>query len=41
MPAVYGVSDETARKILTSVRAIAVVGASPNPARPSAEALGF
>jgi|HubBroStandDraft_1064217.scaffolds.fasta_scaffold596254_2 uncharacterized protein len=41
MQAVYGVSDETAREILTSVRTIAVVGASPNPAWPSNEAPGF
>lgn len=36
-----GLSDETIRHILTSVRSIAVVGASPNPARPSNDILGF
>ena len=41
MPSVDGLSDETVRAILSSVRTIAVVGASPNPARPSNDALGF
>jgi predicted CoA-binding protein len=41
VPPVDGVSDETVREILTSVKTIAVVGASPNPARPSNEILGF
>ena len=41
MPALDGVSDEEVRSILTGVATIAVVGASPNPARPSNQVLGF
>ncbi len=41
MPALDGVSDEEVRSILTGVSTIAVVGASPNPARPSNQVLGF
>ena len=41
MPAVDGLDDAAIRDILTSVRRIAVVGASPNPARPSNDVLGF
>ena len=41
LPAIDGVSDEEVRSILTSVSTIAVVGASPNPARPSNDVLGF
>ena len=36
-----GLSDETIRDLLLSVHTVAVVGASPNPARPSNEILGF
>ena len=36
-----GLDDETVRDILSSVRTIAIVGASPNPARPSNEILAF
>ncbi len=36
-----GVSDEEVRSILTGVSTIAVVGASPNPARPSNDILRF
>jgi uncharacterized protein len=38
---VDGVSDDEVRSILTGVSTIAVVGASPNPARPSNDILGF
>jgi uncharacterized protein len=41
VPALDGVSDEEVRSILTGVATIAVVGASPNPARPSNQVLGF
>jgi uncharacterized protein len=41
MPALDGVSDDEVRSILTGVSTIAVVGASPNPARPSNQVLGF
>ena len=40
MPSVDGLGDDATRQILTSVRAIAVVGASPNPARPSNHVVG-
>jgi uncharacterized protein len=40
MPSVDGLSDDEIRDILTTVRRIAVVGASPNPARPSNDVLG-
>ncbi len=38
---IYGVSHETVHEILTTMRTIAVIGVSPNPARPSNEVLGF
>jgi uncharacterized protein len=40
MPAIDGLDDATIRDILTTVRRIAVVGASPNPLRPSNDVLG-
>jgi predicted CoA-binding protein len=40
MPRIDGLCDETIRDILTSVRRVAVVGASPNPLRPSHDVLG-
>jgi uncharacterized protein len=41
MGPIDGLSDETIREILTGVHTIAVVGASPNSARPSNGVLGF
>ena len=41
MSAIDAVSDEEVRSILTTVSTLAVVGASPNPARPSNGVLGF
>ena len=41
MPGIDGLGDEAVRAILTSVASIAVVGASPDPARPSNDVLGF
>ena len=40
MTSVDGLNDETIRDILTGVRRVAVVGASPNPLRPSHDVLG-
>jgi hypothetical protein len=40
MAAIDGLGDADIRDILTSVRRIAIVGASPNPLRPSHEVLG-
>ena len=40
MAAVDGLDDATVRAVLTGVRRIAVVGASPNPWRPSNDVLG-
>jgi predicted CoA-binding protein len=40
MSPVDGLGDAAVRDILTSVRRIAVVGASPNPLRPSNDVLG-
>ncbi len=40
MAAVDGLNDATIREILTGVQRIAVVGASPNPLRPSNDVLG-
>ena len=41
MRAVDGLSDEAVRSILTGVKTIAVVGASPSAWRPSNDVLGF
>jgi uncharacterized protein len=40
MAAVDGLNDAVIREILTGVQRIAVVGASPNPLRPSHDVLG-
>jgi predicted CoA-binding protein len=41
LPPIDGVSHDEVQSILISVQTIAVVGASPNPARPSNDILGF
>ena len=41
MSAVDGLSDAAVRALLTTTRRVAVVGASPNPARPSYSVVAF